>query len=184
MVDTLKKECMIFTFVLIILDSTAFYGFSPFCFLVIFSVFLCACVFLEARRGLWSSGTGVTGMMCQSVWELVTELRSPAEQQGDALPGPFVCLFVCFLFSFWDRVSLYSPGCPGTHFVNQAGLELRNPPASASPALGLKACTTMSGPRPVSYPYVYFWERVSFWSSPGAGTHIHSAPSASGVLGL
>jgi hypothetical protein len=46
----------------------------------------------------------------------------------------FVCLFVLlllFLF-FQDRVSLYSPGCPGTHFVDQAGLELRNPPVSAS----------------------------------------------------
>jgi hypothetical protein len=31
-----------------------------------------------------------------------------------------------------DRVSLFSPGCPGTHSVDQAGLELRNPPASAS----------------------------------------------------
>jgi hypothetical protein len=41
---------------------------------------------------------------------------------------------------FQDRVSLYSPGCPGTHFVDQAGLELRNPPASASRVLGLKAC--------------------------------------------
>jgi hypothetical protein len=46
----------------------------------------------------------------------------------------------CF-FVFQDRVSLYSPGCPGTHFVDQAGLELRNPPASAS-VLGLKACAT------------------------------------------
>jgi hypothetical protein len=43
----------------------------------------------------------------------------------------FVCLFVCFLV-FSDRVSLCSPGCPGTHFLDQAGLELRNPPASAS----------------------------------------------------
>jgi hypothetical protein len=33
---------------------------------------------------------------------------------------------------FRDRVSLYNPGCPGTHFVEQAGLKLRNPPASAS----------------------------------------------------
>jgi hypothetical protein len=47
----------------------------------------------------------------------------------------FVCLFVCF---FRDRVSLYSLGCPGTHFVDQAGLELRNLPASASRVLGLK----------------------------------------------
>jgi hypothetical protein len=35
-----------------------------------------------------------------------------------------------------------SLGCPGTHFVDQAGLELRNPPASASQVLGLKACAT------------------------------------------
>jgi hypothetical protein len=41
-----------------------------------------------------------------------------------------------------DRVFLCSPGCPGTHFVDQAGLELRNPPASASRVLGLKACAT------------------------------------------
>jgi hypothetical protein len=54
----------------------------------------------------------------------------------------FVCLVFLF-FVFLDRVSLYSPGCPGTHFVNQAGLELRNPPASTSRVLGLKACTTM-----------------------------------------
>ncbi|GAB1294189.1 Dihydrolipoyllysine-residue acetyltransferase component of pyruvate dehydrogenase complex, mitochondrial [Apodemus speciosus] len=34
-----------------------------------------------------------------------------------------------------DRVSLCSPGCPGTHSLDQAGLELRNPPASASQVL-------------------------------------------------
>jgi hypothetical protein len=47
----------------------------------------------------------------------------------------FVVVVLVFLFYFVlfrDRVSLYSPGCPGTHFVDQAGLELRNPPASAS----------------------------------------------------
>jgi hypothetical protein len=44
-----------------------------------------------------------------------------------------------------DRVSLCSPGCPGTHFVDQAGLKLRNPPASASQVLGLKACATTPG---------------------------------------
>jgi hypothetical protein len=43
---------------------------------------------------------------------------------------------------FQDRVSLCSPGCPGTHSVDQAGLELRNPPASASQVLGLQACAT------------------------------------------
>jgi hypothetical protein len=48
----------------------------------------------------------------------------------------------CLFLVFQDRVSLYSPGCPGTHFVDQAGLELRNPPASASQVLGLKVCAT------------------------------------------
>jgi hypothetical protein len=50
----------------------------------------------------------------------------------------FVCLFVCFR----DKVSLDSHGCPGTHSVDQAGLKLRNSPASASQMLGLKACAT------------------------------------------
>jgi hypothetical protein len=46
---------------------------------------------------------------------------------------------------FRDRVSLYSSGCPGIHFEDQAGLELRNPPTSASRVLGLKACATTPG---------------------------------------
>jgi hypothetical protein len=53
--------------------------------------------------------------------------------------------FLFFVFVFQDRVSLYSPGCPGAHSVDQVGLELRNPPASASQVLGLKACATMPG---------------------------------------
>jgi len=36
-------------------------------------------------------------------------------------------------------------GCPETHFVNQAGLELRDTPASASLVLGLKAFATTPG---------------------------------------
>jgi hypothetical protein len=54
-----------------------------------------------------------------------------------------VSLFVCFVFFvFQDRVSLCSPGCPGTHFADQAGLQLRNLPASTSQVLGLKAYAT------------------------------------------
>jgi hypothetical protein len=53
----------------------------------------------------------------------------------------FVCLVGWFLV-FQDKVSLCSLGCPGTHSVDQAGLKLRNPPASASQVMGLKACTT------------------------------------------
>jgi hypothetical protein len=45
-------------------------------------------------------------------------------------------------FWFFETGFFCSPGCPGTHSVDQAGLELRNPPASVSRVLGLKACTT------------------------------------------
>jgi hypothetical protein len=53
----------------------------------------------------------------------------------------FLFLFL-FVFVFQDRVSLCSPGCPGTHSVDQAGLELRNLPAFASQVLGSKVCAT------------------------------------------
>jgi hypothetical protein len=49
------------------------------------------------------------------------------------------CFVFVFVFVFWDRVFLCSRGCPGTHSVDQAGLELRNLPASASQVLRLKA---------------------------------------------
>jgi hypothetical protein len=55
----------------------------------------------------------------------------------------FVYLYI-FIFGFFgffrDRVLL--PGCPGNHSVDQAALELRNLPSSASQVLGLKVCTT------------------------------------------
>jgi hypothetical protein len=51
------------------------------------------------------------------------------------------CLF-CFVL-FFETGFLCGPGCPGTHFVDQAGLELRNPLASASRVLGLKAYATV-----------------------------------------
>ena len=51
----------------------------------------------------------------------------------------FIYSFIhSFFFFFGDRVSLCSPGYSGTHSVDQAGLELRNPPASASQVKGIK----------------------------------------------
>jgi hypothetical protein len=49
-------------------------------------------------------------------------------------------LFLIFFFFFFrHRVSLYSSGCPGTYFVDWAGLELRNLPASLClPSAGIK----------------------------------------------
>jgi hypothetical protein len=69
------------------------------------------------------------------------------EDSGNNVPLKltWISLFFFFFMVFRDRVSLYSPGCPGAHFVDQAGLELRNPPASASRVLELKVCATTPG---------------------------------------
>jgi hypothetical protein len=61
----------------------------------------------------------------------------------------FVSIFLVF---FQNRVSQCSPGCPGTHSVDQAGLELRNLPASASQVLGLKESVTL--PNPITHFYL------------------------------
>jgi hypothetical protein len=53
----------------------------------------------------------------------------------DLLASAFQFLKIFIFWLFRDRVSLYSPGFPGTHFVDQAGLKLRNPPVSASGVL-------------------------------------------------
>lgn len=47
-------------------------------------------------------------------------------------------------FFFQDKVSLCTPGCPGTLSVDQAALELKRSPTSAWKVLRLKACTTAS----------------------------------------
>jgi hypothetical protein len=76
-------------------------------------------------------------------WEKITELK---RRNLLFLFFWFFCfLFVCFVFVFRDRVSLCSLGCPGIHSVDQAGLKLRNLPASTSQVLGLKACAIMPG---------------------------------------
>ena len=50
-----------------------------------------------------------------------------------------------YFLVFQDRVSMCSPGYSATHSVDRAGLELRNPPASASQVQGLQARATMPG---------------------------------------
>ena len=73
----------------------------------------------------------------------------------------------CFVFVFSRHASLYSPG---THSVDQAGLELRNPSASASQVLGLKAYTTM--PSCLLFVVVVWFYETAFLCSPGyPGTH-------------
>jgi hypothetical protein len=66
------------------------------------------------------------------------------------LGGSPVFYYVIYIYLvFQDRLFLCIPGCPGTYLVAQAGLELRNPPASASQVLGLKACTTTARHREI-----------------------------------
>jgi hypothetical protein len=97
----------------------------------------------------------------------------------------FVCLFFvfclfCFVLFFRNRVSLCSPGCPRTHSVDQAGLELRNSPASVSQVLELKAFATTSrywNKLLVSAlicrvflsttVMIYFWEDFIIWNCVG-----------------
>jgi hypothetical protein len=64
--------------------------------------------------------------------------------EPEPLPRPQSSFFYCFVL-FLRQGSLCSPDCPRTHSVDQAGLELRNSPASASQALGLKTCATTPG---------------------------------------
>ena len=55
-------------------------------------------------------------------------------------------ILMCILFwgggGVWgrDRVSMHSPGCPGTCAVQRAVLELRDPPTSAFQEVKLKVC--------------------------------------------
>jgi hypothetical protein len=53
-----------------------------------------------------------------------------------------ILYFILFIY-FFETGFLCSPGCPGTHFVDQAILKFKNLPASVSKVLGLKACTKM-----------------------------------------
>jgi hypothetical protein len=106
----------------------------------------------------YQGGYSLTSQALEKAWTRTPLLLTPASPQLCspcilvlASPGTmgscfsfllnlgrlFVCLFV-------ETGFLCSPGCPGTHFVDQAGLELRNPLASASQVLGLKACATIA----------------------------------------
>jgi hypothetical protein len=63
----------------------------------------------------------IPGVLC-ACWG-----QSPATQAYAESIWFFVLFFpsckVCLCFVFQDRVSLCSPGCPGTHCVDQAGLD-------------------------------------------------------------
>jgi hypothetical protein len=68
----------------------------------------------------------------------------------------FCFVLFCFVLFCFFETGLHSPGCTGIHSVEQAGLELRNLPASASQVLGLKVCATMPGQKFVFFQGEYF----------------------------
>jgi hypothetical protein len=57
-----------------------------------------------------------------------------------------VVVVFLFCFVFFKTGFLCSHACSGTHSVDQAGLKLRNLPASASHVLRLKVSTTAAWP--------------------------------------
>ena len=77
----------------------------------------------------------------------------------------FVLHFFLIFLVFRDRVSLCSFGAyPGTHSGNQAGLRVdRDPSASASGMLGLKACANNA--RPTLCSYISFEKTLNLRSS-------------------
>jgi hypothetical protein len=106
-------------------------------------------VTVEARRG--------HGVLLQAAVNYHVDIRNagPLQEQQDFFVFFFFFLSLSLSFFFLDRVSLCSPGCPGTHSVDQAGLELRNPSASASEVLGLMACATTPGS-------VFFFLKITY----------------------
>jgi hypothetical protein len=75
------------------------------------------------------------------MWAITT--RENQQYTYNFLFSFFLSFFFFFGFCFFpDRVSLCSPGCSGTHSIDQAGLKLKNLPAFASQVLELKVCAT------------------------------------------
>jgi hypothetical protein len=86
---------------------------------------------------------------------------------------------------FPDRVSLYSSGGPGTHFVDQAGPELRNPPASAGIKCPAGKCILNRNPRSL---FFFFFaskgSRSATWLStfPKEGPTVYAHPCLDPLL--
>ncbi|GAB1291458.1 DENN domain-containing protein 5B [Apodemus speciosus] len=79
---------------------------------------------------IWSHGLLVKQGK-SALWSHLIQFQDREEKQEHLIDSPGEK-------ALDELVSLCSPGCPGTHSVDQADLELRNPPASASPSAGIK----------------------------------------------
>jgi hypothetical protein len=97
--------------------------------------------FLKVRE-IPQKGTSLAFYVIFPRHTLGTALDVAMFLEPDGVHSTVLCCLLFFFLVFRDRVSLCSPGCPGTHPVDQAGLELRDLPAFAFQVLGLKVCTT------------------------------------------
>jgi hypothetical protein len=103
----------------------------------------------EEKKKSWGEGHAWVPRLRRPAWNDTEDPILGVKHQNKlycAKARSMDLLGISFSFFFWDRVSLYSPGCPGTHSVDQASLEVRNPPTSASRVLGLKVCATTAQP--------------------------------------
>jgi hypothetical protein len=91
---------------------------------------------------------------CDPVWMLGTKPRSPATvtrvlNQWSSSPDPRQGSWnVVYLF-VWDRVSLYSPDCPGTSSVDQTDLKLKRSACLCFPSAGNKGVCAITAWRNV-----------------------------------
>jgi hypothetical protein len=106
-----------------------------------------------AEKSLWQE-LEVVGIIVTAVTKLM------GMNLFGQLDFPFLYILQFFFLFVFSRqgVALCSPGCPGTHFVDQAGLELRNLPVSASQVLGLKTCATTTQ----LTSYIFFLELIFY----------------------
>jgi hypothetical protein len=113
----------------------------------------CWLVPLFSRRGLCGEFVGY--VLWWLTWHLKFNLLSLRDKNPKKLlpackPPAYKGCIIATYFTFPQTLKtifffLCSPGCFGTHSVDQAVLELRNSPASAYQVLGLKACATTPG---------------------------------------
>ena len=104
---------------------------------------VCVCVCMCAFSGGISLVCipGCSGTLCRPGWPGTQKSTSLCLDSVPIMPTFF---FVCLVLVFQDRVSLCSPGCPGTCFVDQASLELpQRSICVCLPSAGVKdVCTT------------------------------------------
>jgi hypothetical protein len=90
---------------------------------------LCSCRADPPHTGFWvSPGVQLASPPSLPLWE-------------GSISHSFCFVLFCFVFIYlWDRVSLCSPGCPRTCYIDQTGLEFQESACLPLPVLELKVC--------------------------------------------